>query len=118
MYVYIKFLENSKLFDSINYIFVRFRYFNFVFKLKNCLLSFICLLKELFKALSDQVNHECLSTSAKKKQASFIANRVSRKTLSEISSIVFAQNMILITKMTAEEKSTYGEREYPYEKCL
>ena len=73
---------------------------------------------EVFKTVADQVNYEFLSDKAREQQDKLIDNRISRDTLSMISSITFAQNLVVITKHSRENLKLFGNREYPYEHCL
>jgi hypothetical protein len=73
---------------------------------------------EVFKALADEVNHEYLSDTAREQQDKLLAGRISKDTLSMISSITFAQNLVIISKHSKEDMQLFGNREYPYEHVL
>jgi len=66
----------------------------------------------IFKEISDIVNREYLNSVDMKKLIK--KSQVTESNLKYISSIMFGQNCIIITKMTKDQYSRYGKRKYRF----
>jgi hypothetical protein len=71
---------------------------------------------EFFKIVIDDINLLFLTEDNKKKQDTFINNKLSKKTRNQISTITFTHNTIIITKKTNEEVNTRATEYYWKEK--
>lgn len=72
---------------------------------------------EVFKHLADDVNSDYLLPQDKQKQ-SHLVHEIPDEVRSWVGSITFAQNCIIVTKKTVEEKALYDNRPYKWPSYL
>jgi hypothetical protein len=73
---------------------------------------------EIFKHLADDVNREFMTSPNQNKQTNLLKGLIGEATRSNISSITFGMNCVIITKMSEEEKHIYDDRKYRFARFL